>query len=130
MAKATGRLTRWRLRLSEFEFDIFRRIGIKHQAADALSPPQTKVENRTLLDNEVPVIIETQTLFACMQETEPTDFEFINELKDPFIPFIGDVRMTAGIKNSEKMEIRTLGEISTTHYTDEDCCVAFMSVEK
>jgi len=37
----TARLTRWRLRLMEFEFEVVHRKGIKHQAADALSRLET-----------------------------------------------------------------------------------------
>lgn len=37
MAHATGKLTQWRLRLSELALDVVHRSGMKHQAADALS---------------------------------------------------------------------------------------------
>lgn len=36
MADLTGKLARWRLSLSELEFDVFHRFGIKHQAPDDL----------------------------------------------------------------------------------------------
>lgn len=41
-AKATGKLEKWRLRLSEVKVDIFHRAGIKHQDAEALSRLKTK----------------------------------------------------------------------------------------
>lgn len=47
---------RWRLHLSEFEFDIIHRAGIKHQAVDALSQLKTKGVDTMPLQNEVPVL--------------------------------------------------------------------------
>lgn len=37
LSDSTGRFARWRLCLSEFEFDVVHKAGVKHQAADALS---------------------------------------------------------------------------------------------
>lgn len=37
MSDGFNKLTWWRLRMSEFDFDILYRSGIKHQAKDALS---------------------------------------------------------------------------------------------
>lgn len=36
LVNATGKLARWRLRLSEFEFDVVQRTSIRDQAADTL----------------------------------------------------------------------------------------------
>lgn len=38
---STGRLVRWRLSLLDHDFDVFRRAGVKHQGADALSRLRT-----------------------------------------------------------------------------------------
>lgn len=37
MTDASSRLTQWRLRLSDFEYDVIYRPGVKHLVADALS---------------------------------------------------------------------------------------------
>lgn len=37
LADVPGKLARWRLRLTEFEFDVVPRASVKLQAADTLS---------------------------------------------------------------------------------------------
>ena len=54
LADAKGRLARWRLRLSEFDFDVEHRAGIKHQAADALSRMTTTGLDTTPLGDDIP----------------------------------------------------------------------------
>lgn len=57
MADATGKLSRWRLRLQELEFDVVHREVIKHQTADALSRLGTQGEYQAELNYEVPVLL-------------------------------------------------------------------------
>lgn len=38
LVHTSGKLARWRLRLSNWEFDVINQPGVKHQAADALLP--------------------------------------------------------------------------------------------
>lgn len=47
----TKRLAQWRLRLSEYKFNLIHRAEIKLQAAYALSRLQTTAEDRTLLQD-------------------------------------------------------------------------------
>lgn len=53
MSDATGKLVRWRLRLSELEFDVLHRARIKHHAADALFRLSTTGTDETKLDDEL-----------------------------------------------------------------------------
>lgn len=55
LTDSTGRLARWLLRLSKFEFDVIHRAGVKPQTADALSRLPTAEEDRTVLDDDLPV---------------------------------------------------------------------------
>lgn len=57
LADATGRLTRWQLRLQEFDFDIVHRTGVKHQATEALSWLPIDGTDITLLYDELPVLV-------------------------------------------------------------------------
>lgn len=56
MADNTGRIARWHLRLSEYDFDIIQRAGVKHQAAGALSRLQTTGKDDTPPEVDLPLI--------------------------------------------------------------------------
>lgn len=56
MSDTSGKLGRWRLRLSEFKFDIIHRVGIKHQTVAVLSRLLTAGIDTTKFDDEVPVL--------------------------------------------------------------------------
>ena len=57
LADAKGRLARWRLRLSEYDFVVEHRAGIKHQAADALSRLETTGLDTSTLRDEIPCYV-------------------------------------------------------------------------
>lgn len=60
LADATGRLARWRLRLSEFDVDVRHRAGIKHQAADVHSRlTNTEKDQASIKDNSPIAVLET-----------------------------------------------------------------------
>lgn len=80
MADATGKLARWRLRLSKYEFDVVHRAGIKHQSADALSRLTTSGNDDTTLDDGIPVMIlenggtsDGRVCYECDDDETPTD---------------------------------------------------------
>ena len=50
----TGRLMRWRLRLSEFDFDVKYKKGSKNSVADCLSRLRTLGETTTEVDDQIP----------------------------------------------------------------------------
>ena len=50
----SGRLTRWRLRLAEFDYEITYRPGRVHQVPDALSRIETSGVDKSPVDDEIP----------------------------------------------------------------------------
>lgn len=57
MADATGKLERWRLRLSEMQFDVYHGYGIKNQAVDSLSRLQTTNMESIKIEDDIPVFL-------------------------------------------------------------------------
>lgn len=53
---------RWRLRLSEFDFEALHQADVKHEAADALSLLPTTRMDESLLEDDVPVLTITKAL--------------------------------------------------------------------
>lgn len=111
MAGAIGNLARLSLRLSDLEIDTVHCTEMEHQAADALSRPKNRVDGKTPLYDEVPVLTISETLFACAPSTKKDHFNFIKESKGSFAIFILKVRMMAGVKENKKTEILTVPEI-------------------
>lgn len=58
--RCNGKLTRWRLRLLEYDFEIVYRADVKHQAAGALFRLCTTGVDYTELEEEIPVMVETR----------------------------------------------------------------------
>lgn len=130
MADVTKEPERRYLRLSEFEFNIVCRAAIEHQAADEVSCLKIRGEDHALLDDEVPVLSIPQELFALRAGTEITDFGFIKEPKGPFVPFIPEVCIMAGIMDNEKVAILTIVEFIVAQSGDADSRVTLTSVRK
>lgn len=80
-AETTGKLSRWSLGLSEFDFDIMLRAGVKNQAADALLHLMISGEDKKILDDEVRVLTILQEILACAPRPDITDHELIEEFK-------------------------------------------------
>lgn len=70
VSDTAGKLTWWRLRLLESEFDIVHCAGIKHQAADSPSTLQTKGAVYTKLEEEVPVLNIHLEIFLLVYNVE------------------------------------------------------------
>lgn len=64
MSEATCKKVRWGLKISESEFDIIHRMGVKHLAADALSQMNGKGKSRTPLDDELTILAISPKSFA------------------------------------------------------------------
>lgn len=75
IADDTGKLVQRPLTFSEFEFNIVLCDGIKHKAAETMSRFETLGKNETPLYDEVPVLNIPQKTFACVPQTEITDFQ-------------------------------------------------------
>ncbi len=54
LAKAEGRLAKWRLRLAEFGFDVLYRPSVKHSVTDALCRVETTNGDQDALEDEIP----------------------------------------------------------------------------
>lgn len=130
MAEATEKLAQWHLKLSEFEFDIVHCAGLKHLAADAVSPFKTKGKDKYLLDDESAYLTILQEIFAGAPKTEISDSAFMEERKRPFGSFIPEVGIMAGIADNEKAKIPMLAVFITAQASDAHCRAAFTSVGK
>lgn len=111
IAEATGKLTRWWLRMSEFESDIIHCAGIKHQAADALLRLKTNGEDKSSVDDEVQVLTVHQKVFACAPQTQKSYLEFIREPDGQFIPFNLKACIIASITYSKEEELPTVTDL-------------------
>lgn len=59
---------------------------------------------------------------------EMVDFEFIEKRKDPFVTFIPELCIKAGITDNNKAKIPTLAELISAQLTDADFRPALVSV--
>ena len=64
LTESTGRLTRWRLRLSEFDFVIQYRPGRVHQIPDALSRLIVPNNTQRPVDDDIPTFDDALTLLT------------------------------------------------------------------
>lgn len=87
-ADATEKLERWRLRLSDFEFDIVHRAGINHQAADALQHFMIRAEDQTPLNDEVVVPTISWEVIACASRTETPSSKLPKNRRAHFSAFL------------------------------------------
>lgn len=56
--------------------------------------------------DEVPALNIPQKVIVCAPQIEVTDFEFIEEYKEPFIPFFPEVRITECITDNKNQKNR------------------------
>lgn len=65
LTNSTGKMARWRLRLSEFELDVVYRTVIKHQATDALLRLKTNRDDR--------MQVEDCNMVLCIHSSPPEE---------------------------------------------------------
>lgn len=130
MANIFGKLVRWRLRLLEFELDIFNREVIKHHGGDALQLLNAKGEDKKTMHNEVPVLAISQALFAYAPKTEITDFKFTKELRGSIVSFILEVCTIIVVRDNEEGKVQILPEFISAQYIDLYYSFAFASARK
>lgn len=63
LTDSTGKLERWKLRLSEFAFDVVHSAGIRHQAAEASSRLKTSGIDTTPIEDGIAVLCITASMF-------------------------------------------------------------------
>ena len=68
----SGRLTRWRLRLMEFDYEITYRPGRVHQVPDALSRVDTQGSDPSPVDDDIPTLEQTLVVTRS-QSMNPSD---------------------------------------------------------
>lgn len=95
MKEATGKLARWQLRLSQFEFDITHRANVKHQATDAPSEINIKGKDRTPSNDEDAVRPISVRALACAFSPVETELKTTGEPKRLFVLFLSGVCFTA-----------------------------------
>lgn len=71
MTEATGNLLKWQLRISELDFEVVDRNGVKYQPADVLSRLPTTESDESLFEDDVPVPTKT----GAPVEGESTDMD-------------------------------------------------------
>lgn len=115
MWDASGRLARWRLRLSEFDFYIVHRTGSKNQDVDAPSRLLTAETDGTKLKDRVPVLFISFETFQAEQkvkieqeEEEPEDYSTSQGSVDQCFP---ENFAIADIKKSRKPTYRTCASL-------------------
>lgn len=79
LAMLTGRLPRWRLRLSEFDFGIVSREGIQKWTEDALSLLETEGTDETLLKNDI-----SKLVVSLVEQLEPHQEELDCSLAEKY----------------------------------------------
>jgi len=74
----TGRLVRWRLRLSEFDYTIVYRPGRVHQVPDALSRVPTNGGDTAPLDDAIPCLVVGPTPSDGLDNLDEEDPDFFD----------------------------------------------------
>lgn len=60
-------------------------VAVKHHAADSLLRLKTENENKSLLDDKVPILTISPKSFAWADMTETSEFETILETQHQFV---------------------------------------------
>lgn len=115
LTEITDKLERWHLRISEFDFDVIHRAGIKHQAADTRSRLRTNWEDNTPLEGDL-----LRSAIKAIQKLVKSHICVGHTNKDYTVPFDGNG--TRGVLETANWK-RNFSRTSTGHFLqDHNTC--------
>ena len=82
-SESKGRLARWRLRLSEFDFVVTYKKGTKNNIADALSRIPTSGETNVVQSHELPVFTAEGNSIVDLDEHQECEIMLTTEEREP-----------------------------------------------
>lgn len=118
----SGRLDRWIIRLRDYEFNVVHRLGVKHQAANALSRISTDEEDKTPLEDSIPCLALWDA-----EEDQHLEGEYVNGY-DPCGKFVEPPDMMAIAEEEYEVLSITMEEFLKGRKTDAYCKEALSTV--
>lgn len=117
-ADASGKSTKWPLRLGKVEFEVPHHEGVKYQAPDALSRLRTEESDESSLAEELPVVMSSET-----EKQEVVQMEYV-DYNQPHNKRANN----QGDKNGDETKPPTLRGISKAQVNDLTCTQAVLTI--
>lgn len=131
LSDASGKLARWCVGLSEFEFNTLHQTGIRHQAADTLLRLPTVESDKSKLDDEVAVLNINPETFGTVCNIGIEEEEEVKDYSIPqryFVPFLSEIYALANKVEESKLYISDLSEFTTAQKADNESYPAAATV--